>query len=106
MTGDLTGDIQDVLTHYSWLLHYRCFLHQVHNTTTCQEVLGFLGPCIEAIGLAFELPSVENSVTAQNICLRQLSGGDTHGILIEDIRKRVSKIFSTGVYLLFSGNKV
>lgn len=79
-----------MLAHYQWLLHYRCVLHQVHNATTCQEVLGFLGPCVEAIELAFELPSVTNSVTAQNICLGQLSSGSTNGILIEDIRKRVS----------------
>lgn len=72
-------------------MHYRCFLHQVHNTTTCLEILGYLGPCLEAIQTAFELPSVAHSVTAQNICLGQLSAGDTHGILIEDIRKRVSR---------------
>ncbi|KAF9446918.1 alpha/beta-hydrolase [Macrolepiota fuliginosa MF-IS2] len=80
--------IFNVLAHYQWLLHYRCFLHQVHNTTTCQELTGYVGPCVEAIQLAFELPSVENSNTAQNICLGQLSAGGLNGILLEDIRKR------------------
>lgn len=82
--------VQNPLAHYQWLLHYRCFLHQVHNTTTCQELLGYLGPCLEAIGLAFEESTTVNSVAAQNICLGQLGAGDTQGVLLEDIRKTVS----------------
>ncbi|EKM75126.1 hypothetical protein AGABI1DRAFT_116557 [Agaricus bisporus var. burnettii JB137-S8] len=83
----LHNPIFNPLAHYQWLLHYRCFLHQVHNTTTCQELLGYLGPCLEAIGLAFEESTTVNSVAAQNICLGQLGAGDTQGVLLEDIRK-------------------
>jgi hypothetical protein len=111
--------MQNVLAHYQWLMYYRCFLHQVHNVTTCQQItgaqnlhsflhsirtrylqlrVGYLGPCLESIELSYQVPSnVNQSVEATNLCLVDFGGQSTNGILLEDIRKRVSTLL--GVFL-------
>ncbi|TFK37456.1 Alpha/Beta hydrolase protein [Crucibulum laeve] len=66
---------------------YRCAIHQVHNATTCQGLYPILPLCLESIHLAYEIPTIQNRVTAADICLGQLSSGSTNGILLEDIRK-------------------
>ncbi|KIJ32854.1 hypothetical protein M422DRAFT_70517, partial [Sphaerobolus stellatus SS14] len=82
----LSNPFSDPISYFRWLLHYRCILHQVYNSTTCQELYKELPLCLEAIQLAFEIPTVKNRVEATMVCYAKLRTGDTHGIVVEDIR--------------------
>ncbi|KAJ7643133.1 alpha/beta-hydrolase [Mycena polygramma] len=75
----------DPMSHFRWLLQYRCD-HNVYNSTTCQTLYSELPSCLESIDLAWEIPSVDNRVRAWNVCYN-LGTGDTHGTVIEDIRR-------------------
>ncbi|KAJ6612621.1 alpha/beta-hydrolase [Mycena sp. CBHHK59/15] len=75
----------DPMSHFRWLLQYRCD-HEVYNSTTCTTLYSELPMCLESIDMAFEIPTVENRVRAWELC-SHLGAGDTHGTVIEDIRR-------------------
>ncbi|KIJ53143.1 hypothetical protein M422DRAFT_242257 [Sphaerobolus stellatus SS14] len=84
----LSNPLSDPISHFRWLLYYRCDLHQVYNSTTCQELYGVLPKCLEAIQLAFETKVVPNKVAAIEMCHYALNSGNMHGTVLEDIRKK------------------
>ncbi|KIJ29216.1 hypothetical protein M422DRAFT_37026 [Sphaerobolus stellatus SS14] len=84
----LSNPLSDPISHFRWLLHYRCVLHEIYNSTTCQELYAALPECLQSIQLAFEIPNVENRVVATDKCFEKLNSDDTHGTVLEDIRKK------------------
>lgn len=80
--------LKDPLSYFRWLLHYRCVLHQVYNSTTCHDLYEILPLCLESVQLAFEIPTVENRVAADDLCW-QLNTADAHDTVLEDIRRKV-----------------
>ncbi|KAF8494769.1 Alpha/Beta hydrolase protein [Gautieria morchelliformis] len=83
----LSNPISDPLSYFRWLLHYRCVLHQVYNSTTCHELYKILPVCLESTQLAFEIPTVENRVAAEEVCWK-LNTADAHDTVLEDIRRK------------------
>ncbi|KAJ6457012.1 alpha/beta-hydrolase [Mycena vitilis] len=81
----LSNPGSDPMSHFRWLLQYRCD-HGVYNSTTCASLYSELPFCLESIDMAFEIPTVANRVRAWDLCYR-LDTGDTHGTVIEDIRR-------------------
>jgi hypothetical protein len=63
----------------------------MYNASTCAEMFEILPTCLESIQFAQQAPewSVERRVAAQNIC-QKLEKGDTHGTVVEDVRKKAS----------------
>jgi len=76
------------MSHFRWMLHYRCALHQVYNSSTCQELYKTLPICLEKIQLAFEIPTIEYRVAAYDVC-DLLQTADAHDTVLEDIRRKV-----------------
>ncbi|KAF8320084.1 alpha/beta-hydrolase [Clavulina sp. PMI_390] len=85
----LSNPLSDVVSHYEWMLYYRCELHDIHNSTTCSNLYKTLPNCLHALDLATSsLPSVENRVAAQHQCFVIDEGEVQNGIVLEDIRRR------------------
>ncbi|KAJ7461971.1 alpha/beta-hydrolase [Mycena latifolia] len=85
----VSNPISDATSHFTWLLHMRCYLADMYNVTTCAEMFEVLPACLDGIQLAQQGPgwSVERHVAAQAIC-NPFRAGDTHGTVVEDIRRK------------------
>ncbi|KAI0313693.1 Alpha/Beta hydrolase protein [Amylostereum chailletii] len=84
----LSNPFADPMSHYLWLLHYRCEISKVHDATTCGELYALLPSCLESIDLAYTVPSLPNRVAAADLCYIKLSSGSTQGRMLEDVRRR------------------
>ncbi|KAI0056305.1 alpha/beta-hydrolase [Artomyces pyxidatus] len=84
----LSNPISDALSHYRWLLHYRCVEADVYDSTTCRELYSALSACLESIALAYEDLTVESRDAIMHLCYQTLDRGDTHDTLIEDVRPK------------------
>jgi carboxypeptidase C (cathepsin A) len=84
-------ETQDATSHFKWLLQMRCYNADMYNASTCADLFRVLPTCLDSIQLAQQGPgwSVERRVAAQKIC-SVLEQGDTHGTVIEDIRRKVT----------------
>ncbi|KAE9407384.1 alpha/beta-hydrolase [Gymnopus androsaceus JB14] len=62
--------ISDVLSHFRWLLQYRCVYHNVYNTTQCQEGYALLPSCLEALDFVLqpENSTPKNRFEALELC--------------------------------------
>ncbi|KAF8215058.1 alpha/beta-hydrolase [Mycena galopus ATCC 62051] len=86
----VSNPISDAMSHYEWILQTRCYnVADMYNSSTCDEMFQILPTCLESIRFAQQMPewSVERHVAAQNIC-HKLEEGDTHGTVVEDVRKK------------------
>ncbi|KAJ7668131.1 alpha/beta-hydrolase [Mycena rosella] len=85
----VSNPISDATSHFTWLLQMRCYNADMYNATTCAELFKVLPACLDSIQFAQQTPgwSVERRVAAQSICT-PLEGGDTHGTVTEDVRKK------------------
>ncbi|KAJ6578012.1 alpha/beta-hydrolase [Mycena capillaripes] len=85
----ISNPVSDALSHFGWLLHTRCYLADIYNATTCAEMYALLPACLDSIRLAYEAPkwSVQRHAAANELCA-PLDRGDTHGTVLEDIRKK------------------
>ncbi|KAJ7461953.1 Alpha/Beta hydrolase protein [Mycena latifolia] len=82
--------MMDATSHFTWLLQMRCYLADMYNATTCVEMFEQLPACLDSIQLARQGPgSVERRLAAQTICT-PLEAGDTHGTVVEDVRRKAS----------------
>ncbi|KAJ7770967.1 alpha/beta-hydrolase [Mycena maculata] len=81
--------ISDATSQYTWELQMRCYNAEIYNASTCAEMFEILPVCLDSIRLAQQGPgwNVERHVAAQNIC-DPLERGDTHGTVVEDIRRK------------------
>ncbi|KAI0061082.1 alpha/beta-hydrolase [Artomyces pyxidatus] len=84
----LSNPLSDPITHFQWLLQYRCVETSVYNATTCAEMYAVLPACLETLQLAHDYPSTENNKKAFDLCFETMEGADTHGTLIEDVRRK------------------
>ncbi|KAJ7107556.1 alpha/beta-hydrolase [Mycena epipterygia] len=82
----LSNPISDPMSHFRWLLQYRCMDHHVFNSTACKTLYSELPSCLESIEMAFELPTVENRQKAWELC-DHLNSADSNGTVFEDIRR-------------------
>ncbi|KAJ7292482.1 Alpha/Beta hydrolase protein, partial [Mycena rebaudengoi] len=82
----LSNPLSSPLAHFQWLLHYRCKVHQIHNSTVCSDLYAELPACLENIEMALEVPTVKNRVAAWEFCATMLER-DTNGTVVEDIRR-------------------
>ncbi|KAJ6615564.1 Alpha/Beta hydrolase protein [Mycena sp. CBHHK59/15] len=102
----VSNPISDATSHFTWLLQTRCYNADMYNASTCAEMFEILPNCLESIQMAQQGPgwsvSVEKRVAAQNICI-PLEGGDTHGTVIEDVRKKCYSKDPLGCLLPLSG---
>ncbi|KAF7364774.1 hypothetical protein MVEN_00347300 [Mycena venus] len=86
----VSNPVSDATSHYTWMLQTRCYnVPDMYNASTCAEMFKILPNCLESIQLAQQAPgwSVERRIAAQKIC-RALDVGDTHGTVVEDVRKK------------------
>ncbi|KAJ6520714.1 alpha/beta-hydrolase [Mycena vulgaris] len=85
----VSNPISDATSHFTWMLQTRCYNADMYNASTCAEMFEILPTCLDSIQLAQQGPgwSVEKRVEAQTVCMR-LEGGDTHGTVVEDVRKK------------------
>ncbi|KAI0341788.1 alpha/beta-hydrolase [Trametopsis cervina] len=81
----LSNPFSDPLSHYRWLLYFRCELHQLYNETTCKEMYSILPSALDSVELAYQKPTLENRKAAL-LETTKLVSGDLHGHLVEDIR--------------------
>nr|GAT51131.1 predicted protein [Mycena chlorophos] len=81
----LSNPLSNPHAHFSWLLHYRCVTHQLHNTTTCAELFTELPACLDAIQMAFDTSKLEHRQAAAGACWPLAA--EVPGINTEDIRE-------------------
>ncbi|KAJ7127665.1 hypothetical protein C8R44DRAFT_733107 [Mycena epipterygia] len=88
---------QDATSHFTWLLQTRCYLADMYNASTCAEMFEILPACLDSIQLAQQGPgwSEERRVEAAVQCYR-LEKGDTHGTVVDDVRKKASDLQHAG----------
>ncbi|KAF8215114.1 Alpha/Beta hydrolase protein [Mycena galopus ATCC 62051] len=86
----VSNPISDPTSHYEWILQTRCYnIADMYNVSTCDEMFQILPTCLESIRFAQQIPewSVERRAAAANLC-HKLEEGDTHGTVVEDVRKK------------------
>ncbi|KAJ7748278.1 alpha/beta-hydrolase [Mycena maculata] len=85
----ISNPFSSPISHFRWLLQYRCIDHQVFSSTDCARLYSDLPTCLDSIDLAFELPTVPNRVRATELCYHRMNSADTYnGTVAEDIRRR------------------
>ncbi|KAF9002262.1 Alpha/Beta hydrolase protein [Cyathus striatus] len=83
----ISNPLTSPISHFSWVLQYRCSEKHVYNETACAELHARQPLCLEKIQLAYELPTVENRFDAASYCWTHLDA-DTNGTVIEDVRRK------------------
>jgi hypothetical protein len=63
----------------------------IFNTTQCAQSYEYLPSLIQAIRLAYDVPTVDNRLKGE-YAMAQLESGDLHGVMRENIRKKVNLI--------------
>ncbi|KAF7343942.1 hypothetical protein MVEN_01683000 [Mycena venus] len=82
----LSNPLSNPMSHWTWLLQYRCEEHNLYNSTECRTMYSKLPACLESIDMAFNVPTLENRLTSLDLC-GYLNSGDMHGVSTEDIRR-------------------
>ncbi|KAJ7272005.1 Alpha/Beta hydrolase protein [Mycena haematopus] len=82
----------DAMAHYRWLLYFYCELHNVYDTDTCASMCAKLPDCLDLIEMSLQDTGFSDSANAARIAAREACsyiawGGDTHGVMVEDVRK-------------------
>ncbi|KAJ6493020.1 alpha/beta-hydrolase [Mycena sanguinolenta] len=86
----ISNPLSDATSHFSWFLQTACYGRvEMYNTSTCAEMYQRLPNCLDSIRLAEQVPgwSVERRAAAHDMCWG-LRGGDMHGTVGEDVRKK------------------
>ncbi|KAJ6525669.1 Alpha/Beta hydrolase protein [Mycena capillaripes] len=82
----------DPMAHYRWLLYFHCELHSVYDADTCAAMYAKLPECLDLIEISLQNTGFSDSANAARRAARQAChyiawGGDTHGVLVEDVRR-------------------
>ncbi|KAJ6506610.1 hypothetical protein C8R45DRAFT_1208667 [Mycena sanguinolenta] len=72
---------QNPKAHFTWLLHYRCTLHSIYDSPTCQTLYAKLPASLESIDMAFEIPILANRLASSELC-GELNGGIRMGLMM------------------------
>ncbi|KAJ7770966.1 alpha/beta-hydrolase [Mycena maculata] len=85
----VSNPISDAMSHFSWLLQMRCYNADMYNASTCAEMFEILPTCLDSIRFAQQASGwdVARRVAAQDTC-QVLEEGDTHGTVVEDVRRK------------------
>ncbi|KAJ7668124.1 Alpha/Beta hydrolase protein [Mycena rosella] len=85
----VSNPVSDATSYFTWMLQMRCYNVDMYNASTCAELFEVLPTCLDSIQLAQQGPgwSVERHVAAHRTC-HPLQAGDTHGTVVEDVRKK------------------
>ncbi|KAJ7054942.1 alpha/beta-hydrolase [Mycena amicta] len=85
----VSNPISDATSHFKWLLHARCYLFDMYNSTTCAEMFEILPTCLDAIAFAQQTEEwIPERHSAAIYACGRLQIGDTHGTVVEDTRKK------------------
>ncbi|KAJ6502329.1 alpha/beta-hydrolase [Mycena sanguinolenta] len=82
----------DPMAHYRWLLYFYCELHNVYDADTCASMYAKLPNCLDLIEMSLQDLGFSNSANAARRAAREACnyiawGGDTHGVMVDDVRK-------------------
>jgi hypothetical protein len=85
---------QDPMAHFRWLLYFYCELHSVYDAATCAAMYAKLPECLDLIEKSLQVTGFsENANAARRAALEACYyiawGGDTHGVMVEDVRQTV-----------------
>ncbi|KAF8202766.1 Alpha/Beta hydrolase protein [Mycena galopus ATCC 62051] len=86
----ISNPLSDATSHFSWFLQTACHGRvSMYNASTCAEMYQILPRCLDSIRFAQQVPgwSVERRAAAHETCW-SIRGGDTHGTVGEDVRKK------------------
>ncbi|KAF7338107.1 SET domain-containing protein [Mycena venus] len=89
----VSNPTSDPIAHYRWLLYYYCELHTVYDADTCASMYAKLPECLDLIAVSLQDTGFSDSANAarraaRGACSYIAWGGDTHGVMIEDVRKK------------------
>ncbi|KAK0459272.1 alpha/beta-hydrolase [Desarmillaria tabescens] len=84
----VSNPFSDPASHYKWQLYYMCTLTDVYNSTTCADLHAVLPSCLESIEMSMLSPTLDNKLASLKVCIA-IKEGDTHGRVIEDVRRVV-----------------
>ncbi|KAJ7123530.1 alpha/beta-hydrolase [Mycena epipterygia] len=82
----LSNPLSNPMSHFTWVLQYRCVDHELYNSTQCRKLYSELPACLESIEMAFEVPTRENRLAAQELC-SVMNSEDMPGVNPENIRE-------------------
>ncbi|KAJ6597106.1 alpha/beta-hydrolase [Mycena vulgaris] len=102
----ISNPISDPMAHYRWLLYFYCELHSVYDAATCATMYAELPACLDLIELSLQDPGFSDSANsarraARQACMHIQWDGDTHGVLVEDLRRTCNKADTLGCFPLF-----
>ncbi|KAJ7087821.1 Alpha/Beta hydrolase protein [Mycena epipterygia] len=88
----VTNPFSDPIAHYVWLLYFHCELHSVYDAPTCATMYAKLPECLDLTELSLQDVGFSESAnsarrTAREACWYIAWGGDTHGVVVEDVRR-------------------
>lgn len=82
----LSNPVSNPLVYFEWVPEYRCIMHQVYNSTTCNALYSNLPKCLESIRLAYQYSNVHYRTSAMETCYKYIKDATTD-VLMEDIRQ-------------------
>ncbi|KAJ7286061.1 alpha/beta-hydrolase [Mycena rebaudengoi] len=88
----LSNPFSDPIAHFQWVLYFYRELHTVYDAPTCAKMYALLPECLEGITLSLQDQTFSESANrarraARAPCDHIAWGGDTHGVLVEDVRR-------------------
>ncbi|KAJ7444887.1 alpha/beta-hydrolase [Mycena latifolia] len=102
----ISNPSSDPMSRYRWLLYFYCELHSVYDAATCAAMYAKLPECLDLIELSLQDTGFSESANsarrvAQKACAHIQWGGDTHGVLVEDVRRTCDKADTLECFPLF-----
>ncbi|KAJ7775104.1 alpha/beta-hydrolase [Mycena metata] len=89
----ISNPSSDPIAHYRWLLYFYCELHTVYDAETCTEMYAKLPECLDLIDASLQHTGFSDSANAARRAARESCsyiawGGDTHGVMVENVHTR------------------
>ncbi|KAJ7172259.1 alpha/beta-hydrolase [Mycena filopes] len=86
----ISNPTSDPLAHYRWLLYFYCELHTVYDEETCAAMYRKLPECLDLIDTSLQYTGFSEAANAarrvaRTNCNYIAWGGDTHGVMIENV---------------------
>ncbi|KAJ7709684.1 Alpha/Beta hydrolase protein [Mycena rosella] len=102
----ISNPTSDPMAHFRWLLYFYCELHSVYDAPTCAAMYAKLPACLDLIELSLQDAGLSERASsarraAREACLYIAWGGDTHGVMVEDVRRRCDEEDTMECFPLF-----
>ncbi|KAJ7156963.1 alpha/beta-hydrolase [Mycena crocata] len=103
----ITNPFSDPVAHYRWLLYFYCELHSVYDETTCADMYAKLPECLDLVELSLQYTGLGEAASnarraARETCNYIAWSGDTHGVVVEDVRRTCREEDSLDCFPYFS----